>query len=92
MRLVIVIALPAALLGFFLSRFLPGKTGAWISVLLPVAGLAAMLVYDTFFTAYNEADSYDWIIALLIGGLVSGYAGYFFHWLGTIYFSRRRQP
>ncbi len=89
MCIILVILIPAALLGLFLARFMPGRAGAWLSALLPAAGLSALLIYDVFYTPYNEADSYDALIGFFIGGGVGAYIGYFFNWLGSRFFSRQ---
>jgi len=90
MRLLILILIPAAVTGFLLARFIPGRLAAWLSAILPVVGLTALVIYDVFITPYNESGSNEWMVALFIGGLVAGYCGYFFYWLGNKIFASKR--
>lgn len=89
MRILVIIVIPTALLAFFLARFLPNRFGAVLAALLPFCAFAGLLFYDTYVTSYNESDSSEWMIALFIGGIISAYAGYFFHWLGSRFFAGR---
>jgi hypothetical protein len=89
MRILVVIVIPTAILAFVLARFLPNRSGAVLAAVLPVCGFAGLLLYDTYVTSYNESDFSEWVVALVIGGIISAYAGYFFHWLGSRYFAGR---